>query len=64
MTKRQDPITKSMIIWLINSVLGKDHDCKRTPSSIFLSWESKLGGGGSSGHNQKIQQNMDYMNTM
>ena len=27
MAKRQDPITKSMINWLINSVIGKDPDC-------------------------------------
>ena len=26
MAKRQDPINKSMIIWLINSVKGKDPD--------------------------------------
>ena len=27
MAKRQDPITKSMISWLNNSVTGKDPDC-------------------------------------
>ena len=36
MTKRQDPITKSMIIWLINSVLGKDPDCKTHAIIDFL----------------------------
>ena len=27
MTKRQDPLTKSMIVWLTNSAAGKDPDC-------------------------------------
>ena len=36
MTKCQAPITKSMIIWLIKSVTGKDHDCFTNAIIDFL----------------------------
>ena len=36
MTKRQDPITKSMIIWLVKSVTGKDPDCFTNTIIDFL----------------------------
>ena len=36
MSKRQDPITKSMIIWLIESVAGKDPDCSTSALCDFL----------------------------
>ena len=54
MTKRQDPITKLMIIWLIKSVAGKDRDYFTSTSAISLSWVSKQAGKESNGHNQKI----------
>ena len=55
MTKRQDAITKSMIIWLINSVLGKDPDCLAHAIINFLIMGIQTGWrGGSRGHNHKI----------
>ena len=36
MSKRQDPITKSMIVWLIKSVAGKDPDCFTSALCNFL----------------------------
>ena len=36
MTKRQDWITKSMIIWLIKSAAGKDLDCFTSALCDFL----------------------------
>ena len=39
MSKRQDLITKSMIIWLINSVIGKDPDCfTHAIIDFFIMW--------------------------
>ena len=43
MAKRQDPITKSMITWLINSVIGKDPDCLTHVIVNFLIMEIQTG---------------------
>ena len=43
MTKRQDWITKSMIIWLINCVTGKDPDCFTNDIINFLTMGIQTG---------------------
>ena len=43
MTKSQDPITKSMIAWLIKSVAGKDSDCFTSTLGDFLVMGTQTG---------------------
>ena len=43
MTKRQDPITKSMIVWLIKSAAGKDPDCLTSALGDFLIMGTQTG---------------------
>ena len=43
MTKRQDSITKSMIVWLIKSAVGKDPDCLTSALGDFLIMGTQTG---------------------
>ena len=43
MTKRKDPIAKSMIVWLIRSVVRKDPDCPTSALRDFLCMGTQTG---------------------